>query len=249
MDFAADLVEQNRLFAELARTADPDAEVPTCPGWTLRQLVTHMGRGHRWAAAIAGERSQAVIDPKTVADGKPPADWTGAVDWMANGAQLILDGVKSAGPETPVWTFTGPKPAAWWIRRRLHETVVHRADAAIAAGVPFEVAPDVAADCLSEWLGLVTARPAADDAPLVEGTSLHLHATDADLNVPGEWILRSDGGRITVEHEHAKGTAAVRGKAADLTLAMLRRLPADHPNLTIIGDAGVFTTWLERTQF
>lgn len=249
MDFAAELVEQNRLFAELALAADPDADVPTCPGWTLRQLVTHMGRGHRWAATITGERSQVVIDPKTVADGKPPADWAGAVDWMANGAQLILDGVEKAGPETAVWTFTGPKPSAWWIRRRLHETVIHRADAAIAAGVPFKVEPDVAADSLSEWLELVTARPAGDNAPLDEGTSLHLHATDEGLTVPGEWILRTADGQITVEHEHAKGTAAVRGKAADLALAMLRRLPADHSGLSIVGDADVLTTWLERTQF
>ena len=38
--------------AELARIIDGDLErpVPTCPGWTFRQLATHLGRGHRWAA-------------------------------------------------------------------------------------------------------------------------------------------------------------------------------------------------------
>src|SRR2546430_23402 len=36
--------------AELARIIDGDLErpVPTCPGWTFRQLATHVGRGHRW---------------------------------------------------------------------------------------------------------------------------------------------------------------------------------------------------------
>lgn len=247
MDFAAELAEQNRLFTELALAADPDADVPTCPGWRLRQLVTHVGRGDRWAATITGERSQVVVDPKSVADGKPPADWAGAVDWLAKGPRLLIDGVAAAGPDTPVWTFTGPKPASWWIRRRLHEIVIHRADAAIAAGVPFEVDPDVAADCLSEWLGLVAARGAG--SPLAEGTSLHLHATDEGLTVPGEWMVRAAGDGVTVAHEHAKGTVAVRGKAADLTLALLRRLPADHPGLHIVGDAEVLTTWLQRTQF
>ena len=40
--------------AELARIIDGDLErpVPTCPGWTFRQLATHLGRGHRWAAQI-----------------------------------------------------------------------------------------------------------------------------------------------------------------------------------------------------
>ena len=40
--------------AELALIINGDLErpVPTCPGWTLRQLATHLGRGHRWAAQI-----------------------------------------------------------------------------------------------------------------------------------------------------------------------------------------------------
>jgi Mycothiol maleylpyruvate isomerase N-terminal domain len=41
--------------AELARIIDGDLErpVPTCPGWTFRQLATHLGRGHRWAAQMS----------------------------------------------------------------------------------------------------------------------------------------------------------------------------------------------------
>lgn len=248
MDFAAEFTKQNGLLTDLVSAADPDADVPTCPGWTLRQLLTHIGRGHRWAATIVRERADGPVDPRTVADGKPPAEWPGAVDWLAKAPRLLFDAVESTGPETPVWTFTGPKPSAWWFRRRLHETVVHRADAAIAAGVTFDVAPDVAADCLSEWLSLVAARPVGS-TPLAEGTSLHLHATDEDLTVDGEWMVRAAGGGITWAHEHAKGTVAMRGKAADLVLAVLRRLPSDHPGLDIIGDAGVLTTWLERTEF
>ena len=39
-------------LAEIAATADPATQVPTCPDWTLRQLITHVGRAHRWAATI-----------------------------------------------------------------------------------------------------------------------------------------------------------------------------------------------------
>jgi hypothetical protein len=44
--------------AELARIIDGDLErpVPTCPGWTFRQLATHVGRGHRWAAQIVSRQ-------------------------------------------------------------------------------------------------------------------------------------------------------------------------------------------------
>lgn len=29
--------------------ADLEAAVPTCPGWTVRDLVRHQGEVHRWA--------------------------------------------------------------------------------------------------------------------------------------------------------------------------------------------------------
>ena len=56
------------------------------------------------------------------------------ITWLRSGPRLLLDAVDATGPQTPVWTFLGPRPAAWWIRRRLHETLVHRADAALALG-------------------------------------------------------------------------------------------------------------------
>ncbi|MEV8015780.1 maleylpyruvate isomerase N-terminal domain-containing protein [Streptomyces sp. NPDC086554] len=34
-------------FVELARGADPATPIPTCPGWTLSDLVRHHGTTHR----------------------------------------------------------------------------------------------------------------------------------------------------------------------------------------------------------
>lgn len=246
MDYAAALLEQNALLAALVADADDETEVPTCPGWTLRQLVRHVGRGDRWAATIA--RTGAFVDPREVEGGKPGDDVTG---WLHGSPRALLDAVAAAGPETPVWTFLGPRPSAWWIRRRLHESTVHRADAALALGAPYALEPEVAADGVSEWLGLIAARPASDaPAPLEPGTSMHLHATDDGLGEAGEWIVRAgDAGTVEWEHGHAKGSVAVRGAAADLLLAVLRRIPADDARLQVLGDAGVFTSWLERTGF
>lgn len=239
MDHAAALIDQNALFAQLV-TGDLTLEVPTCPGWTLRQLATHVGRGDRWAATIVRERSPDPVDPRTVADGRPPE--AGVAEWLHGGVRALLDAVTQTGPDEPVWTFTGPQPATWWVRRRLHEVAVHRADAALALGREYGVEPALAADGLSEWLGLVAAR----SAPLPEGSTLHLHATDEGLGSAGEWLLRG-GERLTWEHGHGKGDAAVRGPARDLLLAALRRLPADA--VEVLGDAGVWRRWLERTPF
>ncbi|MDN5748990.1 MAG: maleylpyruvate isomerase family mycothiol-dependent enzyme [Pseudonocardia sp.] len=248
MDFAAALLEENRLLVELVGGADLDTPVPTCPGWTVRQLVTHVGRGDRWAATIVRDQAQAPVDMRTVADGKPPTDPS---EWLTASPRTLLDAVGSVGAGASVWTFTGPRPASWWVRRRLHESSVHRADAATALGAPWTVRPEVAADGVSDWLSLLTARPAAaDTAPLAPGTTLHLHATDDGLGAAGEWMVRVEAdGALAWEHGHGKGTVAVRGSAADLLLAVLRRIPAEDARLQVHGDAAAFGTWLERTAF
>lgn len=244
MDHAAALVDENALFADLAATAAPDTPVPTCPGWTLKQLFRHVGRGDRWAATIV--RTGRPADPRDVADGRPPDD--GLVEWLRGGPQAILDAVADVGADTEVWTFTGPRPASWWIRRREHEVLVHRADAALALGADFAVPADRAADGLSEYLGLVAARtPDPDDPVLADGAVLHLHATDDGLGPAGEWLVRGTGGGIAWDHGHAKGDVAVRGPAADLVLALMRRRPAD--SVERIGDAALWEHWLARTGF
>lgn len=252
MDTAAALIAENAAFAALLRDADLSIPVPTCPEWTLEQLMRHVGRGDRWCAQIVAEQSAENIDPRTVPGGKPTeGDETG---WLHDGARALLDAVQSTGAQTTVWTFLGPRPAGWWVRRRLHETAVHRADAALALGVDFDIDPALAADGITEYLERTVIRaneegPAAGDRPLAEGQSLHLHATDPGLGAAGEWTIvgRADG--VALAHEHGKATAALRGPARDLLLAVVRRAGATELGLEVFGDRAVWDTWLARTPF
>jgi uncharacterized protein (TIGR03083 family) len=251
MDTANALIAENASFAELLRDADLSAPVPTCPEWTLDQLMRHVGRGDRWCTQIVAERSAESIDPRTVSGGKPPTERDGQIAWLHDGPRALLDAVAQTGAETPVWTFLGPRPAGWWIRRRLHETVVHRADAALALGVDFDIDPAVAADAVTEYLerSVVRAGAAGGDLPLQDGQSLHLHATDPGLGVAGEWTIRGRPRGIVVGHEHGKATAALRGPARDLLLAIVRRGEALELGLEMFGDDAVWDTWLARTPF
>ncbi|NTY61177.1 maleylpyruvate isomerase family mycothiol-dependent enzyme [Mycolicibacterium sphagni] len=254
MDFTTALIAENAAFAELLRNADLSIPVPTCPEWTLQQLMRHVGRGDRWCAQIVAEESMDYIDPRTVAGGKPPEGRDNEIAWLLDGPQKLVDAVAQTGAETDVWTFLGPRPAKWWIRRRLHEVLVHRADAAIALGVEFEVDPVLAADAVTEWLERVVIQadeegPAGGDRPLGDGQSIHLHATEPDLGEAGEWTIlgRPDG--IAVDNEHGKATAALRGPARSLLLAVVRRRTAAQEGLEVFGDPGVWDTWLARTPF
>jgi uncharacterized protein (TIGR03083 family) len=260
VDYRAALVDQNRAFGELVGDADPSTPVPTCPGWAITQLFRHVGRGDRWAAQIVADRSQEAIDPRTVQGGKPAED-ADVADWLRGGAQDLIDAVARVGAETAVWTFLGPRPAAWWIRRRLHEATVHRADAALALGVDYQLAPDLAADGISEWLDRVAIQANPDAMPLEPGRMLHLHATDEGLGADGEWTIRADGRRAGAQrlgdvdtgiwwtHDHGKGDAAVRGPAQDLLLAIVRRRSPADAGIDVLGDSAVWDGWLERTPF
>lgn len=245
MDYSAALLDENTVLGELIRDADPSTPVPTCPGWTISQLVRHVGRGDRWAAQMVTEQSQEAIDPRTVSGGKPAED-ADVVDWLHASALCLIEAVDKVGPDVGVWTFNGPRPSSWWIRRRLHEATVHRADAALALGTDYALAPELAADAISEWIDLFAAGTAS---PLDPGQTVHLHAHDAGLGPAGEWMITANADGISWTHEHGKGAVALRGGASDLLLAIARRRSAADTGVEVLGDPAIWDGWLERTPF
>lgn len=239
--------------AELGRIIDGDLDrlVPTCPGWTFKQLATHVGRGHRWAAQIVATRASAPVSTRDVPNGRMPDDPSQHQAWLAESADLVADAVTAVGDE-PVWTFTGPRPARWWARRRAHEVAVHLADAQLAAGRDVDLAPAFAADGVDEWLGLVAASTARPDQARElggDGQTLHFHATDPGLGGTGEWLVTRTPSGLTVEPGHAKADVAVRAPAARLLLLLTRRIPAEDPGVEVFGEQALLTHWLEHTPF
>jgi len=237
--------------AELARITggDLDRAVPTCPGWTFRQLATHVGRGHRWAAQIVATRATAPVPIREVADGKLPQDPARHALWLNAGADQVIDAVTGAGGAL-VWTMTGMRPAGFWARRRAHESAVHLADAQLAAGRDVDLAPEAAADGVDEWLALIAAGDSARVQGLRgHGQSLHFHATDPGLSGTGEWLVARTPSGITVTHGHARADVAVRGPAVRLLLVLTRRLPPSDPAIEIFGEPSLLAHWLQHTPY
>lgn len=245
-----ELPARTELLAGVVGAADPQLPVPTCPEWTIARLAAHVGGSQRWVRTIVATRATEVVRLRDVPGRRAPEDPAALPDWLRAGAADLVASVRDAGAGTPVWSWTGRGTAGFWLRRMTHEAVIHSADAALAVGAPVDLAPELAADGLTEWLEILPRIVTAElDSvqPLELGRSLHLHATDHGLGTAGEWFLRGTARGFDWEHGHARADTAVRGTAADLLLLIMRRLPAER--VEVLGDPAVLDTWLARTAF
>ncbi len=224
----------------LARAAEPalDRPVPSCPGWSVRDLIAHVGQVHRDKARIV--RAGTTTRPPGVED----TDLTGPelLAWYREGLSDLLDALAGADPRQPAWSWVGDQRVAFWYRRMAHETAVHRWDAEHAAGLapapvdPEELGADGVAEVFDTWLG--------HDDPPYEGPAgtLHLHATDA----PAEWLLTLEPPHVSAAPGHGRADTALRGTASDLDLLLWGRLPLAA--VEVLGDAalpGAFLAWVQ----
>ena len=143
---------------------------------------------------------------------------------------------------------------SFWARRFAHETLLHRADAALALGVDFAVTPELAIDAIDEWMELGSLPQMFDFHPhrrelLGPGRTLHLHATDVPSGAGAEWLVDLTGDLLAWRRAHDKAAVAVRGPVAELLLLVYGRLPVDEAGVEVLGDAKLLDFWLERVSF
>lgn len=240
------LRREGELFADAVGQADLDQMVPTCPEWSVRELGHHMGRTHRWAAAVVRDaRSVPMTEQEAEAAwGAMPAD--GALDaWLRDGHGLLVDVLTNAPADLACWTFLqAPSPLAFWARRQAHETTIHRADAQGAIGQPDPVSVDFAVDGVDELLLKFfsgRSRRLRNDRPV----TLAVSATDADAC----WRVH-----IGPEGQHSERVEAtedgaectVRGPAGELYLALWNR--RSLTDLQVTGDRAVLDLWRQRAM-
>ncbi|MGW5564005.1 maleylpyruvate isomerase N-terminal domain-containing protein [Streptomyces tendae] len=246
------------LRAVVTSGADLSATVPTCPDWTLEDLVRHVGRALRWTGLIVGTRAEenVPLDRAPGAAGPAVSGDAAALDaWLAESGEVVVGALREAGPDARAWSWAGVDTAGFWARRMAHELVVHGADAALAAGLPLRaVAPEVAADAIDEWLDIVRfvqrALPGAAANELrAPGSSLHLHATDTPAELNAEWLVELPDEGIAWRRGHEKATVALRGPLTDVLLAFYGRVPLDAPGLEVLGDRKLLELWLEKATF
>lgn len=236
--FVRTLDREGGLLASAAEAAGVDAEVPTCPGWRVRDLLGHTGTVHRWATAFVAE-GHTEYHPD---GGLPDLDGAELMAWFRQGHRSLVDTLSAAPPDVECWQFfAAPSPLAFWARRQAHETAVHRVDAESArGGTASGITPDFAADGIDELLRGFHRR-AKSRVRSAEPRVLRVRATDADGAV---WTVRLSPEPPVTERDGAgDADCELAGPARELYLALWNRGP--FPSVT--GDASVAALWRERS--
>lgn len=189
------------------------APVPACPGWTLRDLVHHLGQIERWVVhAIDAGNPDA-----------PTPEWPDDADlgaWFSTGAEALVAHLDT-DPATPAWSFGNDKNVAFWQRRQAHEHAVHAWDLADALGQAPTLETRLADDGIEEVAGMFYPRQIRLGRLTEPSEALEVLTSDTG----GRWVFGP--GPVV---------ATVSGSAADVLLAIWHRRPADHPALTWSGD-------------
>lgn len=214
--------EADRFKTALAR-AGAAARVPTCPDWTAADLLDHVTEvfDHKiQCMRLLREPGEA---DALARKGSPTERFDAAL------AELLTE-FDDRGPDSLAYTWYGPEQTVgFWIRRMACETVVHRADAELAAGEaigPVEAA--FALDAVEEMLAVMLAwgsrayREWVGEA-LAAAAGLVVGIDAGDRS----WTLRVGAEGIGLgEGVDGDAGAVVAGTPREVLMWLWRRLPA-----------------------
>ncbi|OLE30659.1 MAG: hypothetical protein AUG44_00745 [Actinobacteria bacterium 13_1_20CM_3_71_11] len=210
---------------------DPTTQVPSCPGWSLTDLVAHVGSYHRWAADLLHDASPQPRAPYSLT---PDPD-VPLAEWYLASLELLLKAIDTTDPDTPMWTVTIDQKASAWCRRQAHDLTVHRWDAQNAYGSAHPIHADRAADFIDELFEAALPYILPFLGRPVPEVSLALRSVD------GTYRRRIDGttGQPHLSHDPTPADATLTGTPSDLLLALWRRTNAT----TLTGDPAALTAW------
>ncbi|WP_245565441.1 maleylpyruvate isomerase family mycothiol-dependent enzyme [Nocardioides insulae] len=245
MEYGDGLGAAGTVLREHANRNGPQAAVPTCPGWTLRDLVAHQGAVHRWAAGVIRTGSLDTVDADaSFAEGLADPD---QLTWFDEGARALLQALADAPEDLDVPFFLAgdPPPLMGWARRQCHETTIHAVDAMSAsfgrAPLPAEtwLGPRLAADGVDELLtGFLPRRRhrLRSESPI----TVRVESTDTGQ----AWTLSVSAEPVTtVRGGEASADVVLSGTAVELYLGLWNR--SDGPTSS---DPGFLTQWRDQMQ-
>ena len=247
------IVEHTRRLADSSAAAGPDAAVPTAPGWTITDLVRHIGQSQHWVAEIIEQR---ITDPTQLPSELAvlPTDSGEWPAWLSESAQRVESACSDDALDAPVFNAAADDRTGtqFWMSSALNEAVVHGVDAANAAGRPVDIDADIAAALITNHLAMLTSptwemqRPESAHAIRGTGQTLQWLATDLTGDA-GAWFVERCPDGATWQPGTRPAEVTITGPAGSLLLTLTRRLPLTDRAITVEGDIELVRHWLDNT--
>lgn len=227
-------------------------EVPSCPGWTLAELVRHVGAIHRWGFAVVDGQLTGRPRDMFAISAEQGALAAAVLDdqlsgWFSAGHSALVAALEQTSADADFWTFgPGPTPVGFWTRRQAHETAMHAIDAQLAVTTPDDVAPLptwFALDGIAETLEVFVARPGAKARSSTPRTMLV-----APIDDDARWLVTIGAEAVTAVrtgHDEPADTT-LSGTAHDLYSALWNRSPIERVDIS--GDPAVAALWADGVK-
>jgi uncharacterized protein (TIGR03083 family) len=208
-------------YTRLREVVDLSAPVPSCPGWTGDDLVRHVAEVY-------------LHKTETMRLGAWPRPWPPALGSDSLAAlddayrQLVGElGSRKASDAALTW-YPPDQTVGFWMRRMAQETVIHRLDAELGAGVAHApVSSELADDGVDEVLTCFLAYASVEDPEAMaladcDGRTVQI-STES-----GGWQVQLGPEVITVERGHFDAEAMVSGEAGAVLRWVWRRCGDDE---------------------
>lgn len=198
-----------------AALADPDRQVPSCPGWAIRDLAFHVGAVMAMWADVVRRGS---LERTPLGDGLEPPTDEAVHDFVMDQARDLVDVLAAADEDAPAWNWWGDPTVRWIPRRVAHEMVIHHWDAANALDAPFDANTDVAADGIAEFFAILLPK---SRVPL-EGPTASVGLIPTDHRVAWR-VVMPEGGKPKLEVSRQPSDATIRASAWRVLLMLWDR--------------------------
>lgn len=236
-DFGEGIGEAVAVVRNNALAAGLDATVPTCPGWTVLDVVVHLGAVQRWATAIVSgmdAQEAAARSASVEAEGAAAVD---VLDWLDDGLVDLLNAIVRAPDDLEAFFFlkNAPAPRRAWARRQCHEASIHAVDtmAARLGRVPTPdqtwLRPGLAVDGIDELLrGFLPRRSSRvrsqEPYTVTVATTDGAHAWRLLVGTDPVQVDYTSGAGNAEDSDAAADTdVVVRGEAVSLYLTLWNR--------------------------
>ncbi len=202
-----------------------DAPVPSCPGWTGTDLARHVAEVY-------------LHKTETMRQGAWPAPWPpelpeppAALDDAYQGLVGELT-ARDVTDKALTW-YAYDQSVGFWLRRMAQETVIHRVDAELAAGVAHDPIPaDLAVDGIDELLACFLPYAAEEDPDEIGEYLADCDGRTVQVATEGAgWQVQLGPDTVTVERGESDAEAAVLGEPGAVLRWVWRRAGDDEVQL------------------